>query len=231
VRNPSFPVLDHLVAMTDDVGVFQHARYDIPNRSFGYCTDDVARALIVAVEASRRRPSETTGARLTATYLGFLTDAQQLDGWFHNRRWQDTRGTDDSFGRAMWGLGVAAARAPRESWRSVARAAFDAGLTHVAELSHLRSRAYAALGLLALGESARSDALDALLRAAVTPIARAYRAIATPDWRWCHDTMTYDNARLCEVARRPRPALRRARDVRLPGLRRDRGRHVRADRQ
>jgi hypothetical protein len=220
VRNPSFPVLDHLVAMTDDVGVFQHARYDIPNRSFGYCTDDVARALIVAVEASRRRPSETTGARLTATYLGFLTDAQQLDGWFHNfmgydRRWQDTRGTDDSFGRAMWGLGVAAARAPRESWRSVARAAFDAGLTHVAELSHLRSRAYAALGLLALGESARSDALDALLRAAVTPIARAYRAIATPDWRWCHDTMTYDNARLCEVLVRAGdrlgdPALRSA---------------------
>ena len=44
------PVLDHLVTMTDDVGMFQHARFDVPNRSFGYCTDDVARALIVAIE-------------------------------------------------------------------------------------------------------------------------------------------------------------------------------------
>jgi hypothetical protein len=204
MRNPGFPVLDHLVAMTDDVGVFQHARHDIPNRGFGYCTDDVARALIVAVEASRRDWTEAIGARLTATYLGFLTDAQQLDGWFHNfmgydRRWQDTRGTDDSFGRAMWGLGVAAARAPRDSWRSVARDAFDRGLDNVAELPHLRSRAYAALGILALLETEPSQALDDLLRTAVTPIVEAYEATAGPDWRWCHDVLTYDNARLCEV--------------------------------
>ena len=201
-----FPVLDHLVAMTDDVGVFQHARRDIPNRSFGYCTDDVARALIVAVEASRRRSTASVGAKLTATYLGFLTDAQQNDGWFHNfmgydRRWQDARGTDDSFGRAMWGLGFAAARAPRESWRGVARATFDRALVHVDELAHLRSRAYAALGILALTTSDPHERLSEALRSAVTPIATAYRAtIATaPGWRWCGETMTYDNARLCEV--------------------------------
>jgi hypothetical protein len=204
MRSRGFPELDHLVTMTDDVGIFQHARHDVPNRSFGYCTDDVARALIVAVEAARRRSTEAIGGNLTATYLGFLGDAQQLDGWFHNfmgydRRWQDTRGTDDSFGRAMWGLGHAAARAPRESWRTVAREAFDRGLPHVAGLPHLRSRAYAALGILALAETSPHGALDATLRAAVMPIAAAYRATATPTWRWCHDTMTYDNARLCEA--------------------------------
>jgi hypothetical protein len=204
VRRSGFPALDHLIAMTDDVGVFQHARHDIPNRSFGYCTDDVARALIVAVEASRRRPTEAAGAKLTSTYLGFLTDAQQLDGWFHNfmgydRRWQDTRGTDDSFGRALWGLGYAAARAPRDTWRRVARDAFDRGLPHVADLPHLRSRAYASLGIVALAAVAPDARLDAALRAAVTPIAAAYHDIASPGWRWCHDTMTYDNARLCEA--------------------------------
>ncbi len=43
------------------------------------------------------------------------------------------------------------------------------------------------------------EQLDAVLRTAVTPIAAAYRATATSVWRWCEDTLTYDNARLCEV--------------------------------
>ena len=202
--NAGFPALDHLVTMTDDVGVFQHARHSIANRSFGYCTDDVGRALIVAVEASRRRSTEAVGAKLVSTYLGFLYDAQQADGWFHNfmgydRRWQDARGTEDSFGRAMWGLGYAAARAPRESWRTVARAMFEAGLPHIAELPHLRSRAYASLGIATLAAAAPHPALDATLRDAVGPIAEAYYARATPDWRWCQDELTYDNARLCEA--------------------------------
>jgi hypothetical protein len=204
MRAPGVPALDHLVAMTDDVGVFQHARHDIPNRSFGYCTDDVARALIVATDVAAHHATAAVGAKLTTTYLGFLADAQQNDGWFHNfmgydRRWQDTRGTDDAFGRALWGLGRAAARAPRDSWRRVARALFERGLVHARDLAHLRSRAYAGLGIVALAEVAPSDDLATALRATVEPIAAAYRATAAPTWRWCENVLTYDNARLCEV--------------------------------
>jgi hypothetical protein len=47
------PPLDHLIALTDDTGIVQHATYDVPNRSTGYCTDDVARAFMVAVAASK----------------------------------------------------------------------------------------------------------------------------------------------------------------------------------
>ena len=45
--------LDHLIRMTDDTGIIQHARYSVPARSTGYCVDDNARALIVAVRADR----------------------------------------------------------------------------------------------------------------------------------------------------------------------------------
>ena len=31
--------------MTDDTGIFQHAKYTVPDRDHGYCTDDNARAL------------------------------------------------------------------------------------------------------------------------------------------------------------------------------------------
>ena len=108
--NARRPVLDHLVTMTDDVGMFQHARFDVPNRSFGYCTDDVARALMVAVEATHDRATEQIGAKLVTTYLAFLLDAQLPDGWFHNfmgydRRWQDHRGTHDSLERRVSTVG------------------------------------------------------------------------------------------------------------------------------
>jgi hypothetical protein len=199
------PVLDHLVTMTDDVGMFQHARFDIPNRSYGYCTDDVARALIVAIEATRDRATEQIGAKLVSTYLAFLFDAQMPDGWFHNfmgydRRWQDHRGTHDSFGRAVWGLGHCVARAPRDAWKRVAREQLGAALAHIDNLDHLRSRAYCALGLAAVALAEPGDErITAALRSAVMPIAAAYRAVATPDWRWCEETMTYDNGRLCEA--------------------------------
>jgi hypothetical protein len=205
MANARRPVLDHLVTMTDDVGIFQHARFDVPNRSFGYCTDDVARALIVAVEATRDRATEQIGAKLVTTYLAFLFDAQLPDGWFHNfmgydRRWQDHRGTDDSFGRAVWALGHCIARAPRDAWRRVAREQLDAALPHVKALPHLRSLAYCALGLAAVASAEPGDArVTDALRAAVTPISAAYRAVASPDWRWCEETMTYDNGRLCEA--------------------------------
>ena len=35
--------------MTDSTGVFQHAIFGVPNFSEGYCTDDNARAFILAV--------------------------------------------------------------------------------------------------------------------------------------------------------------------------------------
>ena len=41
--------LDHLARMTDSTGVFQHAIFSVPNFSEGYCTDDNARAFILAI--------------------------------------------------------------------------------------------------------------------------------------------------------------------------------------
>jgi hypothetical protein len=41
--------LEHLRWLTDDTGMLQHARFTIPDRRFGYCTDDNARALLFTV--------------------------------------------------------------------------------------------------------------------------------------------------------------------------------------
>ena len=229
------PPLDHLLAMTDDVGVLQHAMLDVPNRAFGYCTDDVGRALIVACDAAARRATAADGARLVTTYLAYLHDAQLGNGWFHDfmgydRRWQDHEGTPDAVGRAVWGLGYAERHAPRETWRTVAGRMRRHAHGAVDRMAYPRSRAYAALGLTHALAAQMEDAaavadafalraydapeLRALLDRTLAPLADAFDAHASPDWRWCEDVLTYDNARLCEALLRGGAALGNDRYVR-----------------
>ncbi|HEX3465826.1 MAG TPA: hypothetical protein VHS78_17395 [Candidatus Elarobacter sp.] len=218
MRPYRWPPLDHLLAMTDDVGILQHAVIDVPNRSCGYCTDDAGRALIVACGVASRRGNEADGARLVTTYLAYLHDAQQPDGWFHNfmgydRRWQDRYGTQDAVGRAIWGLGYAERHAPRESWRTVAGLMRRCALDAVRRMTYVRSRAYAALGLAhALAAQPEDElSLRAVLDESLGAIAGEFDAHADEAWQWCEDELTYDNARLCEALIRGGAALRNER--------------------
>ena len=42
------PKFDHLLRLTDRRGTFEHARFAEPRPEHGYCTDDMARVLVVA---------------------------------------------------------------------------------------------------------------------------------------------------------------------------------------
>jgi hypothetical protein len=214
MRTYRWPALDHALAMTDDVGILQHATLDVPNRACGYCTDDVGRALIVACDAATRPDTEADGTRLVTTYLAYLHDAQLDDGSFHDfmgydRRWQDDAGTPDAVGRAIWGLGYAERFAPRDTWRTLAGRLRAKALAAVPGLTYVRSHAYAALGLVNALATRPADefAVRAALDASLATIADAYDAHAAPDWRWCEGTLTYDNARLCEALLRGGAAL------------------------
>lgn len=200
------PTLDHLVALSDDVGIAQHAVYDVPNRREGYCTDDVARAFIVAVAASAHARDRDTALKLGHTYLAFLLDAQRDDGRFHNfmsygRQWLDEAGTPDSNGRAIWALGVGARFSSRESWRLICADRVERALPHVPGLGFMRSRAYAALGLVhAFDASGRHHrVIEESLRAIARDFATSHAAHATADWDWFENELTYDNARLPEA--------------------------------
>ena len=54
---------DHLLTLVDDVGIVQHADGVVPNRASGYCVDDVARLVIVALGLDRE-PDDRTFARM-----------------------------------------------------------------------------------------------------------------------------------------------------------------------
>ena len=86
-RNTPEPVFDHLLRMTDRRGTFEHARLAEPDPEHGYCTDDVARVLVVA---TREPGLERTLNGVARIALQFLGGAQALTGACRNR--MDSKG-------------------------------------------------------------------------------------------------------------------------------------------
>jgi glycosyltransferase involved in cell wall biosynthesis len=195
--------LDHLLRMTDDTGIIQHATFTVPARVSGYCVDDNARALIVALHADRLLSSAET-KRLVSTYLGFLLWAQTADGRFQNFMSYDRRfveesagvGSDDCTGRALWALGIAAQAARDEGHQQLARQMFERGLAAATELGP-RGTALTMLGLASF-VTAHGEVAPAveLLRTLAGRLGDWYRKHATRAWRWFEPSLTYDNALL-----------------------------------
>ena len=191
------PSWSHLVRLSDDTGLLEHARNAIVRREHGYCVDDVARGLLVASREPRPTP-QVVG--LAERYLAFLTHAQAPDGTFRNRlgfdrRWLDEPALGDWWGRALWGLGTAAARSTVPWIRREAREAFHQGLRQRSPWP--RAMAFAGLGA---AEVLRADPHDSdaaeLLSDAATLIGPPG---ADPGWLWPERELTYANPTLAEV--------------------------------
>jgi hypothetical protein len=193
----SWPPLDHLQALSDCTGVFEHALYAEPRREHGYCVDDVARALVVVC---REKNPTAELARMAELYLAFVAAAVQPDGTCHNRRnaqgeWTDEPSVGDWWGRAIWGLGVASVHAPTSAQRARALEAFRRAAQ--AHSPHLRATVFAGLGagevLLAVPAegSARRLLLDVV--AAVGP------PLPGPGWVWPEPRLTYGNGSVAEA--------------------------------
>jgi hypothetical protein len=198
------------------VGVIQHATEDIPNRATGYCTDDVARALIVVFQKLAIDPRDAEAMRLAPIYLAFLQDAQLPDGRFHNfmgydRQWLDCVGTHDSVGRALWALGFSMRYAPRATWRRLCKRLFNKGLNSIDWLQYARSQSYAVIGLAHACHASIADIELPLYREAMGKLAGSlkarFEAVGATDWEWFEEVMTYDNARLPEAMIRAGAAL------------------------
>jgi len=187
----------HLLRMTDHVGLLEHAEGIVPRHEHGYCVDDVARGLVVVCrEPSPPQELITLGRR----YLYFLAQAQAPDGQFRNRlgydhRWHDEPGTGDCWGRALWGLGTAAARGPTAGTRSDALARFTTSAQASSQWPH--AMAFAALGA--------AEILDAWPDhpGALGLLAGAAAVIGEPpadrSWPWPMPRLSYANAAIAEA--------------------------------
>ena len=192
---------DHLSTLVDDVGIVQHADGILPNRSSGYCVDDMARLVIVAAGLDPERSDGTFG-RMVNLGLSFLQYAYvPAGGGMHNfmsydRRWVDEPHAGDHLGRAVWALGVVvAAHPPRAVVRPSLRL-LEQLAPLAARLDSPRAIAFVVLGLTRPPLGALSPALAGILSDLTDRLLQGYLANAAPGWWWAEDELTYDNARL-----------------------------------
>ena len=197
------PSLEHLKRLTDDTGLYQHAKFTIPNREFGYCTDDNARALIVTVEYYAQHPRpETLG--LFERYLSFVIHSQNRDGSIKNfmnfdRTWWDEEPANDAFGRVLWALGTVMAKPPSSAYLSIVKDCFDRSVGQV-QRQHPRGMAYSILGMSDyLKQFPGASDIKRQLEMAANGLVRQYEENSLPDWQWFEDMLTYDNAVLCQA--------------------------------
>ncbi|VAW77982.1 Glycosyltransferase [hydrothermal vent metagenome] len=195
--------LEYLRRMTDDTGMLQHAKYTVPDRTHGYCVDDNARALIVVVTLQDLQPLDSALSSPAAIYLSFLGHAfNSQTGRFRNfmsydRRWLEEAGSEDSHGRAVWGLGVEVALGRDKGLVGFAVDLFHRALGATEHFTAPRAMAFAIIGIHAYLSRYSGDSRAKRMRKILSDrLMQKFRDCATEDWPWCEDTLTYDNARL-----------------------------------
>ncbi len=194
--------LRHLRRMTDDTGLLQHAIHSTPRRCDGYCVDDNARALIFTSMYHAVSKDESI-IRLTHIYLAFLYDAfNTATGRFRNflsfdRRWMEDIGSEDSHGRALWGLGETVRYAPEDAVLNVATELFIAGLDATKAFTSPRAIAFTLIGIHSYMTVYGGDAAARRLRVTLANrIHDQFERNAGEDWPWCEETLTYCNGKL-----------------------------------
>ena len=198
---------DHLATMTDRLGTFEHAEFATPRPEHGYCTDDVARVLLVA----SREPERTAELRrLEETSLRFLAGAQHIDGRFRNRmnaagQWTDRATVDDCWGRALWALGTAASHSQSVWLRASAASLFDRSARQ--DSPSLRARCFAILGAT---ELLVSEPFHPAARSLLTRCADRFAApVGDKTWPWPEPRLAYANALIPDAMMAAGVALKR----------------------
>lgn len=202
------PRFDHLLALSDAVGTFEHAEYARPRRDHGYCTDDVARVLGIVVREPEPTPAVVALGR---TSMRFLVGAQSPDGRMRNRRdehgrWRDRPSVDDCWGRSVAAFGMAANRSDDEWMRQMGSASFGHAVQQ--RSPHVHAMAFAALGA---AEVLDGDPRHYGARALLLDVVDAVGPPSTDRrWPWVQARLSYANATVAEALLAAGHALQRS---------------------
>ena len=201
------PVLNtsHLLALTDDTGIFQHAIFTVPNSREGYTTDDNARALIVStlldacqVHADVRKYRDLSQRYLSFLWLAFHPDSGRFRNFLgYDRQWLEDVGSEDSHGRALWSLGTVLGRSQDSGLRGAAGRLFEAAVPAISAFSSPRAWAFCVLGMQAYLDWFPGDrAIQAARNTLANRLLDIYERSCSEDWRWFERSLSYSNARL-----------------------------------
>jgi hypothetical protein len=185
----------HLDALAGDFGAGQHVTGSPADPVHGYWLDDVSRMLEVDLLHAASLPWATV-SESAGRSVGFLEDAfDEATGRFRNARavdgsWNPDPASNDSFGRAMLALGLAAAGSPDRGLAERANTLFDQALPKASRITSLRAQASLVLACATAPNSQRI----VVMRTLATDLHARFRSFARPGWPWPEPELTYDNA-------------------------------------
>jgi hypothetical protein len=182
--------------MTDQRGTFEHALFTESRPEHGYCSDDMARVLIVAAREADHLPVIRNLAMLS---LRFLQDALDSHGRCRNRMdrfgvWEDSPAVNDAWGRTIWGLGTAVAQSDDHLIRHLASRGLERAMTQRSPWP--KAMAFAALGA---AELLSVDPGNLAALALLSDAADTMDAAGHGPWPWPTQRLTYANATLPEA--------------------------------
>ena len=200
IQIPMLPVINlaHVKRLTDDTGIVQHAKYGIPNLKEGYCLDDNARALLMALMAYRQS-KDKEAPELITIYLSFIHYLQRENGNFGNflsfsRQFLDEFGSEDSFGRTIWALGYLISNAPNDAFKQIGREIYSRSIQYFDKLESLRGISNTIIGIAYYLKDAQEDESQLqLLLSLTSKLVSAYQANKDKNWHWFENTISYDN--------------------------------------
>ena len=195
--------LDHLFRMSDSTGIFQHASFTVPNFAEGYCTDDNARALVLALMLQKLGHGSPRLGEQAATYAAFLNHAFDRErGRFRNfmsfdRRWLEEVGSEDCHGHALWALGLCVGQTGMGNLQLLAAQLFEQALPIAAEFTSPRAWAFTLVGIDEYLRRLSGDRRANQIRETLTAkLMQRHADAATEDWHWFEDMVSYANAKL-----------------------------------
>jgi glycosyltransferase involved in cell wall biosynthesis len=197
----------HLLLMTDETGMLQHAVFSVPRYDEGYCLDDNARALLLMTMIEEEGAEDRGVVRpLASRYLAFVSNAfdpgaQRFRNLMsYSRQWQDGSGSEDSHGRALWALGALVGRSGHAGLQNLGHRLFQTALPALRDFTSPRSWAYALLGIAEYLRAYQGDQnIQALQIALAQRLHGLYRRVSRPEWPWFEERATYCNARLSQA--------------------------------
>ncbi|MBU3942684.1 glycosyltransferase, partial [Patescibacteria group bacterium] len=195
---------DHIVKMTDDFGIIQHANYNNPNKRFGYSLDDVSRALIACAMYYKNNPSEQL-KKLMEIYIKFIKFAKRKNKSFANiisyKRKKDNILEEDVQGRTIWALGFILAQdyLPKKI-RDESLELFQSSGPLLSKIKAPRSIAFVMLGLyFYLKTFPKDNKSKKIFQDFSNQLVRFYKNNTCLDWRWFEESLTYSNSKLSEA--------------------------------
>jgi glycosyltransferase involved in cell wall biosynthesis len=199
--------LAHLKHMTDDTGILQHAVFSVPNCEEGYTTDDNARALIVTVLLQEsgifgsKLPANLSRRYLAFLELAFNSKVERFRNFLgYDRRWQESAGSEDSHGRALWALGTVLGCSADPGLRGASGRLFESALPATLTFTSPRSWSFSVLGMQRYLDWFPGDRIiQGARNLLANRLLDLYERTHSQDWQWFENSLAYSNARLSQA--------------------------------